>query len=149
MTKDTVEAPFPPLGGCPQGRGDKNIFLEQPRRGKSSVARGKARGTSAATPARVAIIVKGIKPNNMELIEELKTKMIEALNLEEMTPADIDDNAPLFGDEGLGLDSIDVLELIVLLERNYGIKIADPKQGKEIFASVRTMADYVAANRTK
>ena len=90
-----------------------------------------------------------IKPNNMELIEELKTKMIEALNLEEMTPADIDDNAPLFGDEGLGLDSIDVLELIVLLERNYGIKIADPKQGKEIFASVRTMADYVAANRTK
>ena len=90
-----------------------------------------------------------IKPNNMELIEELKTKMIEALNLEEMTPADIDDNAPLFGDDGLGLDSIDVLELIVLLERNYGIKIADPKQGKEIFASVRTMADYVAANRTK
>ena len=86
---------------------------------------------------------------NMELIEELKTKMIEVLNLEEMTPADIDDNAPLFGDEGLGLDSIDVLELIVLLERNYGIKIADPKQGKEIFASVRTMADYVAANRTK
>ena len=86
---------------------------------------------------------------NMEVIEELKTKMIEALNLEEMTPADIDENAPLFGDEGLGLDSIDVLELIVLLERNYGIKISDPKQGKEIFASVRTMADYVAANRTK
>ena len=85
----------------------------------------------------------------MELIEELKTKMIEALNLEEMTPADIDDNAPLFGDAGLGLDSIDVLELIVLLERNYGIKISDPKQGKEIFASVNTMADFVAANRTK
>lgn len=95
-------------------------------------------------------IVNLIENNrNMELTEELKTKMIEALNLEEMTPADIDDNAPLFGDEGLGLDSIDVLELIVLLERNYGIKIADPKQGKEIFASVRTMADYVAANRTK
>ncbi len=89
------------------------------------------------------------KPNNMELKEELKTKMIEALNLEEMTPADIEDNAPLFGDAGLGLDSIDVLELIVLLERNYGIKITDPKQGKEIFASVSTMADFVAANRTK
>ena len=85
----------------------------------------------------------------MELKEELKTKMIEALNLEEMTPADIDDSAPLFGDAGLGLDSIDVLELIVLLERNYGIKITDPKQGKEIFASVSTMADFVAANRTK
>jgi acyl carrier protein len=89
------------------------------------------------------------KPNNMELKEELKTKMIEALNLEEMTPADIEDNAPLFGDAGLGLDSIDVLELIVLLERNYGIKITDPKQGKGIFASVSTMADFVAANRTK
>lgn len=88
-------------------------------------------------------------PDIMELTEELKIKMIEALNLEEMTPADIDNDAPLFGDEGLGLDSIDVLELIVLLERNYGIKIADPKLGKEIFASVRTMADYVAANRTK
>lgn len=85
----------------------------------------------------------------MELKDELKSKMIEALNLEEITPADIDDNAPLFGDAGLGLDSIDVLELIVLLERNYGIKISDPKQGKEIFASVSTMADFVAANRTK
>ena len=86
---------------------------------------------------------------DMELKEELKIKMIEVLNLEEMTPADIDDNAPLFGDEGLGLDSIDVLELIVLLERNYGIKISDPKKGKEVFESVSTMADYVAANRTK
>ena len=85
----------------------------------------------------------------MELTEELKTKMIEVLNLEEMTPADIADDAPLFGEEGLGLDSIDVLELIVLLDRNYGIKITDPKAGKEIFASVRTMADYIAANRTK
>ena len=83
-----------------------------------------------------------------ELIIELKEKMIQALNLEEMTPEDIDTDAPLFG-EGLGLDSIDVLELIVLLERNYGIKITDPKAGKEIFASVRTMADYIAANRTK
>ena len=83
------------------------------------------------------------------LITELKEKIIEVLNLEDVQPEDIDNDAPLFGDEGLGLDSIDVLELIVLLERNYGIKIADPKQGKEIFASVRTMADYVAANRTK
>lgn len=89
------------------------------------------------------------KTKYMELKEELKTKMIEVLNLEGMTPADIDDNAPLFGDEGLGLDSIDVLELIVLLERNYGIKIADPKKGKEVFESVSAMADYVAANRTK
>jgi len=55
---------------------------------------------------------------------------------------------PLFG-QGLGLDSIDALELIVLLERNYGIRIRDPKQGKDVFASIDAMAEYVAANRTK
>ena len=85
----------------------------------------------------------------MSLIDELKTKIIEALNLEDMTPADIADDAPLFGDDGLGLDSIDALELIVLLEKNYGIKIRDPKEGKEIFQSVQVMADYVTANRKK
>ena len=85
----------------------------------------------------------------MELKEELKTKLIEALNLEDVTTADIDDNAPLVGEDGFGLDSIDALELIVLLEKNYGIKIKDPKEGKNIFKSVSVMADYVAANRTK
>ena len=85
----------------------------------------------------------------MSLIDELKTKIIEALNLEDMTPADIDEDAPLFGDDGLGLDSIDALELIVLLEKNYGIKIRDPKEGKDIFQSVQVMADYVTANRKK
>ncbi len=85
----------------------------------------------------------------MELINELKEKIIEALNLEDLTPSDIDADAPLFGDEGLGLDSIDALELIVLLEKNYGIKITDPKQGKEIFKSVSVMADYVEKNRKK
>ncbi|MBR5688718.1 MAG: acyl carrier protein [Prevotella sp.] len=85
----------------------------------------------------------------MSLIDELKIKIIEALNLEDMTPADIADDAPLFGDDGMGLDSIDALELIVLLEKNYGIKIRDPKEGKDIFQSVQVMADYVTANRTK
>lgn len=85
----------------------------------------------------------------MSLIDELKTKIIEALNLEDMTPADIADDASLFGDDGLGLDSIDALELIVLLEKNYGIKIRDPKEGKDIFQSVQVMADYVTANRKK
>ena len=85
----------------------------------------------------------------MELINELKEKIIEALNLEDLTPNDIDADAPLFGDEGLGLDSIDALELIVLLEKNYGIKITDPKQGKEIFKSVSVMADYIEKNRKK
>ncbi len=60
-----------------------------------------------------------------ELIKELKEEIIEALNLEEMTPEDIDENDALFGD-GLGLDSIDALELIVLLDKKYGIKLANP-----------------------
>lgn len=81
-----------------------------------------------------------------DLILRLKNEIIEVLNLEGMTPEDIDENAPLFG-EGLGLDSIDALELIVLMEKNYGIKLENPAQGKEIFKSVRTMAEYVAANK--
>lgn len=81
-----------------------------------------------------------------ELIEKLKTEIIEALNLEDLEPADIDTNAPLFG-EGLGLDSIDALELIVLLEKNYGIKLQDTKDGKKVFYSVQTMADYIQANQ--
>ena len=56
-----------------------------------------------------------------ELILKLKEQIIEALNLEDMTPDDIDSDAPLFGEEGIGLDSIDALELIVLIEKNYGI----------------------------
>ncbi len=87
--------------------------------------------------------------NYMEqLIEQLKQQIIEALNFEDMTPSDIDADAPLFG-EGLGLDSIDALELIMLLDREYGIKLADPKAGKEVFRSVRAMAEYIQTNRTK
>lgn len=81
-----------------------------------------------------------------ELVKELKDEIIEALNLEEMTADDIDENEPLFG-EGLGLDSIDALELIVLLEKKYGIKLADPAEGKKIFISVASIADYVSKNR--
>jgi Acyl carrier protein len=83
-----------------------------------------------------------------ELILELKNEIIKVLNLEGVTPEDISDDGLLFG-EGLGLDSIDALELIVLLEKNYGIKLKDPAQGKEIFKSVRTMAEFIQANRTK
>lgn len=82
-----------------------------------------------------------------ELIEKLKRELIEELNLEEMTPEDIDTEAPLFGDDGLGLDSIDALEIILILERNYGIKIEKPGEGKQIFYSVRTLADYITANQ--
>ena len=84
-----------------------------------------------------------------ELIEQLKSKIIEALNLEELTPEDIDPDAPLFGDAGLGLDSIDALELMLLLEKNYGIKLKNPAEGKEVFKSVRTMAEYIQANQAK
>lgn len=82
-----------------------------------------------------------------QLIEQLKEQLISELNLEEMTPADIDADAPLFGDEGVGLDSIDALEIILILEREYGLKIANPAEGKEIFHSVRTLAEYIQNNR--
>ena len=84
-----------------------------------------------------------------ELILELKQQIIEALNLEEMTPDEIDTDTPLFGNDGLGLDSIDALELIVLMEKRYGIKLASPAEGKAIFQSVRSIAEYVNENRKK
>ena len=83
-----------------------------------------------------------------ELILKLKEEIIEVLNLEDVKPEDIDENAPLFG-EGLGLDSIDALELIVLMEKAYGIKLKDPNQGKDVFKSIKVMAEYIAENRTK
>ena len=83
-----------------------------------------------------------------ELIEKLKQEVIQQLNLEDISAEDIDPDAALFG-EGLGLDSIDALELIVLLEKNYGIKIEDPKDGKKIFYSIRTMAEYIKEHQKK
>lgn len=82
------------------------------------------------------------------LIQQLKNQIIDVLNLEDMTAEDINSEAPLFG-EGLGLDSIDALELIVLLEREYGIKLSNPAEGKQIFKSVASIADYVSKNRKK
>ena len=83
-----------------------------------------------------------------EMILKLKQEIIEVLNLEDIKPEDIDNDAPLFG-EGLGLDSIDALELIVLMEKNYGIKLQDPAKGKEIFKSINVMADYIQKNHTR
>ena len=82
------------------------------------------------------------------LKEELKNKIITTLNLEDIAIEDIADNDALFGD-GLGLDSIDALELIVILDKDYGIKLVDPEEGKSIFQSIETMATYISANRTK
>jgi len=84
-----------------------------------------------------------------DLIETLKEQIIEALNLEDMTAADIDNDAPIFGEDGLGLDSIDALELIVMLEKNYGIRLANATEGKDVFKSVRIMAEYIEQNRKK
>lgn len=84
-----------------------------------------------------------------QLIEKLKKELIEELNLEEITPEDIDAEAPLFGEDGLGLDSIDALEIILILERNYGIKIVNPAEGKEIFYSVNTLANYIQTHQPK
>lgn len=78
----------------------------------------------------------------------LKMAIIEALNLEDISPEDIKDDDPLFGDDGLGLDSIDALELIVLLEKEYGVKIDKPEEGKEVFQSVNTMAAYIEDNKS-
>lgn len=81
-----------------------------------------------------------------ELMANLKLQIIEALNLKHLKPEDIGDDQPLFID-GLGLDSIDALELIVLLQQQYHIKIANPQEGPKIFKSVRTIAEFITANK--
>ena len=81
-----------------------------------------------------------------ELTEKLKEELIEQLNLEDIEPSDIDNNAPLFGN-GLALDSIDALEIIVLLEKEYDIKITDRNQGKEIMYSIDSLAKFIESNR--
>jgi len=80
------------------------------------------------------------------LKEDIKKQLIIQLNLEDMEPSDIEDDEALFG-EGLGLDSIDALEIILLLEKNYGIKMDDPKQGKDIMRSIQSLADYIESKR--
>jgi acyl carrier protein len=82
------------------------------------------------------------------LKQQLKKQIISFLNLTSLTPDAIKDDEPLFG-EGLGLDSIDSLELIVLLNKEYGITIQDPKEGRKILVDVNTMVDFIEKNRTK
>lgn len=81
-----------------------------------------------------------------QLCTQLKNQIIQRLNLEGMTPDDIGDDQPLFA-EGLGLDSIDALELIVLMEKEYGIKIENPQEGRAIFSTVSSMADYILRHK--
>ena len=77
---------------------------------------------------------------------ELKTKIIESLRLQDVNPDQIEDDAPLFG-TGLGLDSIDALELVVMLEKHYGIVIKDIEEGRPAFRSVRTLAEFIDAKQ--
>lgn len=79
-------------------------------------------------------------------LEQLAKHIIAGLNLEDITPADIDPQAPLFGD-GLGLDSIDALELAVVVERHYGVKIADMEVGRTAFASLAALGGFIASQR--
>ena len=83
-----------------------------------------------------------------ELKQQLKKQIVEFLNLLSVKPEDIKDDEPLFG-EGLGLDSIDSIELIVLLNREYGIDIKDPKEGRKILVDINTMVAYIEQHRTK
>ena len=78
-----------------------------------------------------------------ELRQELKKLLVENLSIEDVTPADIGDDMPLFGDGGLGLDSLDGVEIVVMLQRHYGLDVKDMQKGREIFQSVNTLAQYV------
>ncbi len=84
-----------------------------------------------------------------ELVSELKDLLIDGLHLEDVEPDEIDLDEPLFG-EGLGLDSIDALEIAVLLDRKYGVRISSgDDKNPEIFASLNSLAEFVAENRSK
>ena len=81
-----------------------------------------------------------------KLMADLKTQIIAQLNLQDVKPEDIGDDQPLFV-EGLGLDSIDALELIVLLQQHYNVKLSNAEDGPKVFKTVRTLAEYITANQ--
>lgn len=83
----------------------------------------------------------------MVQLPDFKNFLIKSLNLEDISADEIDDNAPLFGDEGLGLDSVDSIELVLAVEKEYGIKISDSKQYETIFASVNNLREYINNNQ--
>jgi acyl carrier protein len=81
-----------------------------------------------------------------QLIHDVKQLIIDSLRIDGMAPEDIETDAPLFGD-GLGLDSIDALQLVVAMEKDFGVIVPDAATGTVVFQSVRSMAQYIAENR--
>lgn len=79
----------------------------------------------------------------MIVIEELKEKIIQGLNLEDITAEEIEDDMALFGDSGLGLDSVDAIELTLILEKEFGVKVTDMAQAETIFASCSSLTKYI------
>ncbi|MBK8658289.1 MAG: acyl carrier protein [Bacteroidetes bacterium] len=84
-----------------------------------------------------------------ELMQNLKHQIVEQLNLQQVKAEEICNEQNLFGPDGLGLDSIDALELIVLMQQKYGLKLANPADGQKIFQSVKTIAEYITQNQPK
>ena len=81
------------------------------------------------------------------LIDDIKVKIVSALNLQGVSPSDIETDAELFGDGGLGLDSVDALELVVMVENEYGISVSDKDSATTVFASLGALADYIIAHK--
>lgn len=79
--------------------------------------------------------------------EELKSILIKNLKLEDMQPCDMVDDMPLFGDEGLGLDSVDSIELVLTLEKEFGIKLGDSREYEKIFINIQTLLDFINAKK--
>ena len=84
----------------------------------------------------------------MTVKEQLKKIIIEELNLEDISPEDIEDDAPLFG-EGLGLDSLDAVEIVVLLEKHFGVEVKSLDEGREAFSSINALAAYIEERMPK
>ena len=81
------------------------------------------------------------------LVSDLKGRIISALNLQGVSPSDIEADTPLFEADGLGLDSVDALELVVMIERDFGISVGDKDEAKTVFSSVGALADYIIARK--
>ena len=85
----------------------------------------------------------------MTINEKLKKILVEELNLEDVTPEEIDDNAPIFGDEGLGLDSLDAVELVVILEKHFGVEVKNLNEGRVAFQTINTLVKYIEERSTR